>query len=46
VLTLRLDDGREVVFEHVFGPRHAKHYKVGREIDVWIDESGAICPGR
>ena len=46
VLTLRLDDGREVIFEHVFGPRHAKHYKVGREIDVWVDTKGAICPGR
>jgi hypothetical protein len=46
LLTLRLDDGREVVFEHVFGPRHAKHYTVGREIDVWVDESGAVCPGR
>ncbi len=45
-LTLRLDDGREVVFEHVYGPRHAKHYKPGREIDVWIDPAGEICPGR
>src|SRR3954469_16142999 len=46
LLTLQLDDGRQVVFEHVFRPRHAKHYKVGREIDVWVDKSGAICPGR
>ena len=46
LLTLRLDDGREVVFEHVYGPRHAKHYTVGREIDVWVDAAGAICPGR
>jgi hypothetical protein len=47
VLTLRIED-REVVFEHVFGPRHAKHYKVGREIDVWVDRNDpdAICPGR
>jgi hypothetical protein len=46
LLTLQLDDGRQVVFEHVFGPRHAKHYKVGREVDVWVDEKGGICPGR
>jgi hypothetical protein len=46
LLTLQLDDGRQVVFEHVFGPRHAKHYKVGREIDVWVDKKGGICPGR
>jgi hypothetical protein len=45
LLTLEID-GRDVVFEHVFGPRHAKHYKVGREIDVWVDKQGAICPGR
>jgi len=45
VLTLRID-GRDVVFEHVFGPRHAKHYKVGREIDVWVDGNGGVCPGR
>jgi hypothetical protein len=46
LLTLELADGREVVFEHVFGPRHAKHYKPGRDIDVWVDAAGAICPGR
>jgi hypothetical protein len=46
LLTLRLEDGREVVFEHVFGPRHAKHYTPGREVDVWVDKKGAICPGR
>ncbi len=45
LLTLELDDGRRVVFEHVYGPRHAKHYKPDREIDVWID-ADAICPGR
>jgi hypothetical protein len=47
LLTLRID-GRDVGFEHVFGPRHAKHYKVGREIDVWVDrkDADAICPGR
>lgn len=28
---------REVVFEHVFGERHANRYRVGREIDVWVD---------
>ena len=45
LLTLRVD-GREVVFEHVYGPRHAKRYTVGREIDVWVDADDAICPGR
>ena len=46
LLTLQLKDGRTVIFEHVYGPRHAKHYKPGREIDIWIDDQGAICPGR
>jgi hypothetical protein len=46
VLTLQLEDGRKVIFEHVYGPRHAKHYKPGREIDIWVDDQGAICPGR
>jgi hypothetical protein len=48
LLTFELDDGRRIVFEHVFGPRHAKRYKVGAQIDAWIDPSDpdAICPGR
>jgi|GEM_PF-6311729 len=41
-------DGREVLFEHCYGPRHLKHYKVGREVEVWVDPDNpdAICPGR
>jgi len=41
-------EGREVEFEHCYGPRHLKHYKVGREVDVWIDptDPGSICPGQ
>ncbi len=39
-LTLDVDDGgtiRRVVYEHVWGPRHAKRYKVGKQIDVKVD---------
>src|SRR4051794_34841064 len=41
-------EGRPVVFEHVYGPMHLRHYKVGREVDVWVDPENpdAICPGR
>jgi len=41
-------EGRHVVFEHVYGPRHLRHYKPGREVDVWVDPSDpdSICPGR
>jgi hypothetical protein len=41
-------EGRRVVFEHTSGPRHAKHYKVGRQVEVWVDRDNpdAICPGR
>jgi hypothetical protein len=41
-------EGRTVEFEHCYGPRHLKHYKVGREVDAWIDPENpdAICPGR
>ena len=39
---------RRVRYEHLFGPRGAKHYKPGRTVDVWIDpaDPDAICPGR
>lgn len=52
LLSFDLDEGdatpRRVVFEHHFGPRHAKHYKVGKEVDVWIDprDPDVISPGR
>jgi len=39
--------GREP-YEHLFGPRAAKHYKPGRKVSAWIDpaDPDAICPGR
>ena len=47
LLTFEID-GRHVVFEHVYGPRHAKRYKPGARFDVWVDrdDPDAICPGR
>jgi hypothetical protein len=50
-ITFDVDDGgtvRRVSYEHLFGPRGAKHYKPGRTVDVWIDpgDPEAICPGR
>ena len=41
-------EGREILFEHCYGPRHLKHYKIGREVELWIDPENpaAICPGR
>lgn len=45
-----LEEGgpREVVLEHVFGPRHANRYWVDREIDAWVDpdDPERIVPGR
>ncbi len=49
VIVLTFDvEGRRVVFEHIFGPRHAKHYTVGRTVEVWVDPANpdAIRPGR
>lgn len=46
LLDLDVDDHgttRRVVYEHVWGPRHAKRYKPGRRIDVRIDPAD---PGR
>jgi hypothetical protein len=47
VLTFDVE-GRRVVFEHIFGPRHAKHYTVGKAVEVWVDldDPDAIRPGR
>jgi hypothetical protein len=47
LLTFEIE-GRHVVFEHVYGPLHLRHYKVGREVDMWVDPENpdAICPGR
>jgi hypothetical protein len=41
-------EGRRVPFEHVFGPRHAKPYTVGRHVEVWVDtaDPNRICPGK
>lgn len=51
VLTFEIvEDGRRrhVVFEHMYGPRHAKRYTPGAQVDVWVDslDPDAICPGR
>jgi hypothetical protein len=47
VLTFEVE-GRRIVFEHIFGPRHAKHYTVGKQVEVWVDpvNPDAIRPGR
>ena len=48
VVMLHFDvEGRDIVFEHCYGWRHLKHYKVGRKVDVWIDPENpdALCPG-
>jgi hypothetical protein len=41
-------EGRRVPFEHVFGPRHAKSYTVGRHVEVWLDphDPDKLCPGK
>ena len=36
LLTLGVE-GRRVVYEHVWGPRHAKRYKPGKTVDVRVD---------
>jgi hypothetical protein len=49
VIDLVLDiEGRRLPYEHVLGPRHAKHYTPGRRIEVYIDPADPdnICPGR
>jgi hypothetical protein len=40
-------EGRQVAFEHVFGPRHAKRYTTGARVEVWIDPADPdnLCPG-
>jgi hypothetical protein len=47
VLTFEVE-GRIVVFEHLFGERHAAHYSVGKAVEVWVDpdDANAIRPGR
>jgi hypothetical protein len=47
VLTFEVE-GRIVVFEHLFGERHAEHYAVGKTVEVWVDldDPNAIRPGR
>ena len=39
-------EGRRVVFEHVYGPRHMKHYKPGEKVEIWVDPANpdAIVP--
>ena len=46
VILVTLDvQGRRVVYEHVWGPRHAKRYKPGKTVDVRVDpgDSGVIA---
>jgi hypothetical protein len=40
-------EGRQLPYEHTLGPRHAKHYTVGRRIEVFVDPADPdnICPG-
>lgn len=33
-----LDDGRTIVYEHIFGPAFARHWRPGGTVDAWIDE--------
>jgi hypothetical protein len=49
MLTFEFHDGmaqRQVVFEHVYGPRVSKKYKPGVKVDIWFDPTnpGAIVP--
>jgi hypothetical protein len=36
-----IDDGdeapRTIVYEHIFGPAFARHWRPGGEVDAWID---------
>ena len=46
VILVTLDvEGRRMVYEHVWGPRHAKRYKPGKTVDVRVDpgDSGVIA---
>lgn len=39
-ITLEIHDGgppRRLVYEHVWGPRHAKRYKPGKQVDIRVD---------
>jgi hypothetical protein len=48
-ITFEFHDGtaqRQVVFEHVYGPRVSKKYKPGVKVDIWFDPANpdAIVP--
>jgi hypothetical protein len=49
MITFEFHDGaasRQVVFEHVYGPRTTKRYKPGAKVDIWFDPENpdAIVP--
>ena len=39
--TFEIEDGeaepRVIVYEHIFGPALARHWRPGREYDAWVD---------
>jgi hypothetical protein len=41
--TFEIEDGtdepRIVVYEHIFGPAFARHWRPGRTYDAWVDPS-------
>lgn len=36
-----LEDGRTVIYEHIFGPAFARHWRPGGTYDVWVDPDDA-----
>ena len=36
-----LDDGRTIIYEHIFGPAFARHWRPGGVVDAWIDPDDA-----
>jgi hypothetical protein len=49
LITFEIHDGpapRRLEYEHVWGPRHAKRLKVGKQVDVHVDpaDPNLICP--
>ena len=32
-----MEDGRVIVYEHIFGPAFARHWRPGGSYDAWID---------
>jgi len=50
--TFEIEDGDEpprvIVYEHIFGPAFARHWRPGGSVDAWIDpdDPGNIYIGR